>query len=354
MRALFAIPPLVLAISLAVSRPALAVEADDISPSRKEPTTVWIVEGALDHDDRRTESGCALKVHEVEPELPIGLRVAAHRDDLDCGAVYVFLDLPVDVHRERKTRWIRTTLDGISLKPPKRDVWRNVPALREAFVWLPSGRDYLEAVPLDDPEWSEPYRLAAGEKVEILAEDLAVLRTSTGRTVLVSGWWQKEEDPILERGGRQLRALRDRFTAGRSAHAGGGIIRDLPPSHEMLANLKDWKDHPFQMDLDPGFLSVEVFSPDWLDPVGQVWRLSCEDRRVRDDDPCGAYYLDYGAFGAWWPDNDTDVLVLLDGTQTVDGERLPRLRVVVREPWTRDLEVSPGWDGAAPAGPATR
>ncbi len=330
--------------------PALAVDADDISPSRKEPTTVWIVEGALDHDDRRTDSGCALQVHEVEPELPAGLRVAAHRDDLDCGSVYVFLDLPLKIHEGRRTRWVRTTLDGISLTPPKKDPWRNAPVLREAYAWLPSGKDYLEAVPLDDPDWVEPYRLAAGERVQILSENLAVLRTSTGRTVLVSGWWHKDEDPILERGGRQLRTLRDRFTAGRSAHAGGGIIRDLPPAPDLLTNSRAWKDHPFQMDLDPERLSGEVFSADWLDPVGQVWRRSCEDRRVREGDPCGAYYLDYTAFGAWWPDNDIDILVLLDGTETVDGERLPRLRVVVREPWEHDLEVSPAWDGIDPTG----
>lgn len=347
--------PALLAIAATVVRaaPAGAVDADEISESRKAATTVWIVEGALDHDDDRADSGCALQVQELEPELPAGLRAAAHRVDLDCGAVYVFLDLPVEVHNRRHTRWIRTSLDGISLKPPRKDVWRGAAAIREAFVWLPSGKDYLEAAPLDDPDWTEPYRLASGERVEVLAEDLAVLRTSTGRPVVVSGWWQKDEDPILERGGRQLRTLRDRFTAGRSTHEGGGIIRDLPPSTELLANLKDWKDHPFQMDLDPEHLSGEVFSQDWLDPVGQVWRLSCDDRRVRDDDPCGTYYLDHTAFGAWWPDNDIDILVLLDGTETVEGERLPRLRVVVRDPWDRHLEVSPHWDGLAPTGPAS-
>ena len=324
---------------------AQAVDADEISTSRKSPTTVWIVDGALDHDDETTDSGCALEVFAEEAELPAGLRAQAHRIDLDCGATYLFLDLPLEVHDRRHTRWARTTLDGVSLKPPKKDPWRGAEPLREAYVWCPSGRAYLEAAPLDDPYWTETYRLAYGEKVQGLAEELAVLRTSTGRTVVASGWWQKDEDPILEKADRQLRTLRDRYSEGRARHAGGGIILDLPAAETLLAQLADWKGQPFQFDLDPAHLSHEVFDPAWLDPVGQVWAPACTDHVVRRGDPCGGYYLDYASFGAWWPDSRTEVLAVLDGTETVDGQRLPRLKVLVREPWSSKLEVSPGWDG---------
>ncbi|MDP7110428.1 MAG: hypothetical protein QGH45_00620 [Myxococcota bacterium] len=332
-------------LALVLPEGARAVEADQISTSRKTPTTVWILEGALDHDDDLAPQGCALEPYAEEAALPAGLRAAAHLIELDCGAVYLFLDLPLEVHDRRHTRWARTTLDAVSLQPPKKDPWRKAEPLREAFVWCPSGRAYLEAAPLDDPDWTETYRLAYGERVQVLAEEMAVLRTSTGRTVVASGWWQKDEDPILERGGRQLRTLRDRFTGGRALHEGGGIIRDLPPAESLLAGLAGSQGWPFQLDLDPEYLSGEVFDPAWLDPVGQVWERTCDDRRVRDGDPCGAYYLDYSAFGAWWPDKNTDVLAILDGTETVDGRRLPRLRVLVREPWSNKLEVSPGWDG---------
>ena len=78
--------------------------------------------------------------------------------------------------------------------------------------------------------------------------------------------------------------------------------------------------------------------------MGQVHDRTCPPvGDAKSEGACGPVWLDYSAFGAWWPRSGQSVVGVLDGTETVGGEELPRLRVVVRDVWTRDLRVSPDW-----------
>ncbi len=322
-----------------------APEPGELSTDRKQPTTVWIVEGAQALDSDGLSYRCERVVHE-HPELPAGLRALAHEHDSDrCEGTWVFLDLPMEIHSERRSKWVHTDFAAVSTTPPRRTPWTR--AKGQGTAWIKTWGDKpLHVIPLEDPHWVRPHYLGHGEVVEVLDRTLGVVRTSTGRVVLLhrGDYALSDVDPLLDRMEPEERALHRRFNAGRPAHEAKSALVGVPPSRD-LEELEP-RDQPFDLVFDADDLSGEVFVADWLDPVRQVLRAPCQERHDRidiDPEACGTYVLDYTAFGAWWPDQEHRVVALYSERVEVDGEKVPVLEVVVKEPWTKHTRVSPAW-----------
>lgn len=321
-----------------------AVEADQLSTDRSEATPVWIVAGAVNHQRDPLTRDCQWVPATPHSALPEGLRTLAHVVTAECGATFVFLDLPTEIYREQRASVAWTTLDGVSLEPPAGDPWADAPVIREAYLHSYRNDGYSRVAPISDPDWVEPLRLGPGEPVEVLDEELAVVRTASGHSAVISPWWLSDRDPLVSSADlRPYGELRRRFAAGRGIHEREHTLIYLPAAEVLVESTEAQRGRAYELQIDPAWLGEEQFQADWLDPVGQVLDHACDERR-RDGEPCGAYYLDYSAFGAWWPRGALRVVALADGIQEVDGRTLPVLRVVVREPWTRKLEVSPAWD----------
>jgi hypothetical protein len=321
-----------------------AVTADQISSSRSQSTPVWIQAGAVNYQRDPLTRDCEWVPATPVSTLPEGLRVLAHVATAKCGVTYLFLDLPVEIYRERRTPVAWTTLDAVTLTPPAEDPWRDAPAVGNAFIRSTQQTGFTRVAPIDDPGWTEPIRLGPGEAVEVLDAELAVIRTPSGHTAAIAPWGLVDEDPLLGGSLGPYRTLRDRFVAGRAHHERAHSLSYLPASENLVASGEAGRGRAYEFELEPEWLSAEQFQADWLDPVGQILEHECDPRRRSDDEPCGVYYLDYSAFGAWWPHHDKLVVALADGTREIDGRLLPVLRIVVREPWSKKLEVSPSWD----------
>jgi len=328
--------PLLVATAL-----ALAVDPADISTERRQPTTVWILPEALAYQGHTVYRSCTWQP-EDHPELPAGLRAQAHTDVNDCGEPYLFLDLDVEVHRERRSKWVHTTLDAVSLKPPRKNRWDSVEPVGQAWARPASNKPVL-AIPVDDPHWEHPIPLATGDPLDVLDPELQVVRTATGREVVVPPVRLAEEDPLVTGAEAPVRQLRARFLAGRVAREQGWALTGVPGSDQLLAAGE--RGRAYELQIHPDWLGGEVFEPAWLDPVEQVLDHDCDGRLDRGE-PCGAYLVDYRPLGAWWPRREALVVVVHDGDRVVDGVRVPRLRVMVREPWSKHIEVAPEWDDA--------
>ena len=77
----------------------------------------------------------------------------------------------------------------------------------------------------------------------------------------------------------------------------------------------------------------------------QTLRRECGSY-VRAEEACGTYVLDYSAFGAWRPRSGGGTVIVLaelTGTETVAGAVVPRLRLLVLEPWKASGGVGPEW-----------
>ncbi|MBN2797767.1 MAG: hypothetical protein JXX28_01350 [Deltaproteobacteria bacterium] len=311
---------------------ALAVAPAQLSAVRKDPTPVWLLPGAQTYEVDARRCTAELNPH---PELPAGLPAAAHLITDDCGNHLAFLDFPFQIHGERRSKWARVPLDAISLTPPRVDLWSGAPPQGTGWVRWTADRP-VRGLLLDQPQEQRFALLAHGEQVAVLDRAQEIVRTADGHAVLLdAGLHLVDEDPYLARALPEVRALRDRLSAGRAAHPWWRLIdpsADIAPRDEAV----------YALEIDAADLDAERFQPGWLDPVGQRLRHRC-DRTPAEGEPCGDYWLDYTAFGAWWPRYDTWVLAELDGTEVVEGVRLPRLRVLVRQPWGEKLEVSPSW-----------
>lgn len=322
----------------------------ELSDDRKEPTTVWIVEGAQSMNNNALYDRCEAEPME-HPELPAGLRAQAHEHGSErCEGTWVFLDLPMEVHSERRSKWAHTTFTAVSTTPPKRCPWTKAPSQGQAFVKTWGGKP-LYAIPLDDPHWERPHVLGPGEVVEVLDRLQGVVRTSTGRVVVIhrGDWGLSDTDPLLERMEPGERELHRRFAAGRPEHERKSALVGVPPSQDLVQI--DPRDQPYDLVFEAEDLSEEVFVADWLDPVRQVLRAECGptyDRIDAKPEACGTYVLDYSAFGAWWPDREQRVVALYSERVEVDGQEVPLLRVVVKDPWGKNTRVSPEWSPVQP------
>lgn len=305
---------------------------------------VWVGPDGLPFNVWTTEGGCNAKPL-TEP-LAQGLRGKAHLVYADtCGENWLLVryrDGGNDL-----TSMLR--IDQVSREPVK-NVWESRPALRSTTVGMDS-RPIL-ATPLDDPNWIWPYTLAYGETVDVIDEAARVVRDANGREMIVPAYIF----PTVERPdrfpGRPLeeRAPRLRFVAGKENAEKVAPIRRVPTSKELVTNAEAWKARPFWLDIEPRWLTPDRrFSADWLDPTGQTLDHTCtEPLRWDAYTPCGRYWLDYTAFGAWWPTEDVDVIGIADGLIERNGEKLPVLRLVVKHPFDSKIGVSPTWDGVDP------
>jgi hypothetical protein len=281
---------------------------------------VWIAEEAVAHAPGvRTCSFAPI----ADRPLPVGLRGVAKSAGEGCDDwVFVRFDLP-GYPNNRGWGWY-VPKAAVSPTPP-RSPWDRAKATGSGFV-KQAGDEPTVAVPVDDPRWTEPALLAEGEPVELLGQ--GVVRTPAGREVWIDPFCVDAAAPKPD-------PIRDRFVAGLTRNEKGAPLSPLPPA-EVLA--KAPKGQAFAFVVRPEWLIDARFSPAWFDPVGHTLVHDCGEK-PRPFLPCGRYTLDYAAFGAWWPDRETDVIAVWDGAA---------LDVVVIEPWADRRAVSPTWDGATP------
>ncbi len=328
-----------LAIGLVLLLVSAAALADD-----DEQVTMWTVEGAVGYSGYSTRS-CELKPYSEEhahkAKVPAGLRGQGKVVEHSCGLTYVRMELPGELAGKR---WLFTTPDGVTTKQPRKTRWDKEPATGSSWVRDMNSSKHKLGIPLDRPDWEHLVRMRPGETFEVIDPDMAVIRTVAGRELLVTPFLLMDKDPL---GGKlQRQASRQTWEEGRALRCTGRPITGIPPAAELLAD-KALEGAIFAFDLDTDDLSDERFVDAWLDPVGQRLERACDDRR-RDDEPCGVYWLDYTALGAWWPTRDEDVLVTFDGTERLDGAKVPRLKVLVRKPWKSSGWVTPAWAGKEP------
>ena len=304
------------------------------------PQTMWTTDGA------RAFSGFSSRDCRLEefsdPEralVPVGLRGQGRVIRRDCGLSYVRLELPGELHGKR---WLLVARDGVSSRPPRADSWQDARPTAKGWMRDMASSNHRIGIPLDRPDWRVPIKLRPGESFEVLDARIAVVRTVAGREVLLSPFAVLDSDPLA--GKRERQAARDVWERGRAARCAERPITPIPTSDELLAD-PDLRGTIYEIELDTDDVSHERFEAGWLDPVGQLLQNDCDDRRHRDADPCGAYWLDYSALGAWWPERDTELLARFDGIERIDGRELPRLRVLVRAPWKESRPVAPAWAG---------
>lgn len=324
---------LMLLLALALGPGALAGD--------EELVTMWTVEGAKGFKGFSSRT-CTLgeydEEHQAKAKVPAGLRGQGKVVDHSCGLTYVRVELPGELAGKR---WLFTTPDGVTTKPPRKNPWDKAPAVGSAWTRDMSSSKHKQGIPLDRADWTVPVRMRPGETFEILDPDMAVIRTVSGRELLVTPFLLLDEDPLA--GKRDRQASRVTWEKGVAARCTERPITPIPPAEALLAD-DSLKGTVFEIDLDPDDLSGERFDDAWLDPVGQLLRHVCDDR-PRDLEPCGAYWLDYSALGAWWPERDMEILATFEGLERIDGAKVPRLRVLVRRPWKGSQPVPPAWAG---------
>lgn len=322
-----AAPLLVLLLAL----PAGAQARDDAAGM----TPMWVLPGALQHT---VNSDCSGTPRQGERAgLPEGLRVLGKPLD-SCGNW-------VRIHVITGTGQIERLITApsmLSKKPPKKDPWAGAAVLQSGWV-----RGGIWGAAVDGTD-SGPTPLREGERVDVLDKnDLWVVRTSDGRSLALRyGAVEFDRDPVLQgSSGADRKVARDRWEAGRAARHQAGSIAAVPPSDELAANARAWKGRLYSLGMGAKDVDDEVFADGWLDPVQQTLRRACGSY-VRSEEACGTYVLDYSAFGAWRPRSGGGtftVLAELTGTETVDGVVVPKLRLLVLEPWKASGGVSPEW-----------
>jgi hypothetical protein len=306
---------LILAVAAALARPPeLGTELVDV-----------VVTDAFQAVEIRVD-GC-VATPRPGPPLPVGLRVKAKLAYDSCGGRYAYVVSPTELGAPRTTFW-HTPIEGLSAEPARRSPWEDGAVTGTGFTAV-GNEGFVLGHPVDGGV--EPVWLPVGVPVEVLAADVAVVRLPWGPVVAVDPMRVVTEDPLLDERSEARRALRRRLVEGLSTHAPVAPLGAPVDGRSYLVELRR------------ADLTLErTFSPDWLDPVGQVARATC-DRPASFREPrlCGAFYLDYAELGAWWPtEASVDVIAIADGTQ--DG--LPRLRVVVRDPTGGGIGVTAAWD----------
>lgn len=307
---------------------------------------VWVGPDAVPSDVWPNEDGsCRVKEGSGE-RIPEGVRGQAHLVYVEkCGETWLLVR-----YRDGGNNVAATLRIDQVTRAPGKNVWDTRPALRSTTVGMDSKP--VLAIPLDEPHWTWPRPLAYGEVVDVLDEASHVVRDANGHELVVPAYIFPTVDRPDRFPGRPLeeRAPRLRFLAGKVAAEKVAPITRVPASSELLTRADALRNHAFWLDLDPDWLTADRrFASDWLDPTGQTLDHACvEPPRWDSPTPCGRYWLDYTAFGAWWPTDDVDVIGIADGTIDRNGEELPVLRLVVKNPWDSRIGVSPTWDGVDP------
>lgn len=306
---------------------------------------VWIGPNAVPAEVWPTDTECRAKPGDGDP-IAQGVRGTAYLVyEEQCGETWLL----VHYRDGGNTPYANLRIDQVTREPGK-NVWDKRPALRTTTVGMASKP--VLAQPLDEPHWTWPRPLAYGETVEVLDEASHVVRDVNGHELVVPAYIFPAIDNPDRFPDRPLeeRAPRLRFVAGKAAVEAKAPITRVQPSTELLAKGEALRGHAVWLELKPDWLTPDRrFTSEWLDPTGQVLDHACaEAPRWDEPTPCGRYWLDYTAFGAWWPTDDIDVIGIIDGTIDRAGEKLPVLRLVVKRPWDSNLRVSPTWDGVDP------
>jgi hypothetical protein len=319
-------------VALAVVLAAGLATAGDDDP---ELEPMWILPGALQHS---VGSDCSGRPDTgSRGGLPAGLRVMGKPLSV-CGQ-WIRIHVPkANGGYER----LITGIDMVARKPPKKDVWKAREPMKEGWVRGTS----TWGIPLDQPDWETPVPLREGEHVQLLEEnDRWIVRTLSGRVLVVRfGAIEYDRDPVLK-GSRasDRKDARERWEAGRKLRETGPQIAGILPSARMVEGRNELTGRLFTLEFSHDDLSDEVFESGWVGPVQQVLRNECRPGRNDVDEPCGTYLLDYRAIGAWWPTRRGHLLVEFTGTDKVGGTRVPRLRVLVVDPWKSSGGVGPAW-----------
>jgi hypothetical protein len=323
-----------LLIGLSLAKPA---PTESISTQRSEPTIVWITEPVAplegykaDKCDHTTESW----------EIPVGTRARAHLVTPGCGETYVFLDMYSDIG-PNKTEWLRVLPHQVSTTPPKAPKWGAGGST--AFIYGSSSREQT-GIPMDDPEWEQPYIFLPWERVTVIDPEMAVVRTEGGRVLQLNNHWVTEQDGFARDNKPERRDAVDRMASMRAKWEARGTLQGIPPAEELIAQAKTLQGRVFFFEITGESLSHPVYARDWVDPVGHRHSLDCsENDRTDDFEGCGSYQLDYSPFGAWMPKREQRTIVRFDGVETIDGARLPKLTVLVIRPFSHTALISDVW-----------
>ena len=290
---------------------------------------MWIVEDTPAYSEGFS-AGCAPKPAEGVL-LPRGLRGEAQAASAECGSDWRFVRFEVPGYgHSRSQAWLVPT-HTLSTQPPK-PVWGNAPTKAPGWSFQAGEKPTL-GIPLDDPHWVSPAYLTMGEPYELLAP--GVIRTGSGHELWVDDFFLRDVDPlttsIYSRPEEWVRNLR-RFHTGRRKHEAGRTLRPIPASDDLKRAAVG---QAFVMTVRPEWLSAPRYSAEWFEPVGHTLTHSCKEPRPFE--PCGTYSLDYNTRGAWSPEREVEVVALWTGKA---------LRVVVVQPWDRNIGVTVEWEGA--------
>ena len=292
-----------------------------------EPVQMWIVEAGPAYQEGNT-AGCA-PIPVEGRSLPVGLRGLASPAREACGPDWSFVRFDAPGYPKNRLQSFYVPTRALSTKPPKPS-WDKANSLSVVYSRQAGDRPTL-AIPLDDPTWTAPVLLPGGEPLERLGPD--VVRTQSGHELWLDPFYLGEDDPLGRRdysASSRSVPLRRRLVEGRRWREQRSPLRELPPA-ESLAKARAGDVYWFSM--KPAWLAAERFVADWFDPVGQTLSHRCKD--PRPGEPCGDFELDYRPFGAWWPTSEVDVIAEWTGKNLV---------VLVTEPWSDAISVSPAWD----------
>ena len=320
---------------------AFALPPDAISNDRKQPTRVWLTADTPSVDSWVLRN-CEVKLVE-NVLLPAGLPAHGHVQHDKCGGDWVFLDLHVETGA-KAVKYAMVPLDSLSLTPPKHAAWEKLPDGPSMVVY--GGRDDPEpSVPLDDPGWDEPYWLGSWEPVTVLDADAAIVRTEGGRVLQTSRRWLETAPKYLPQDKERFLGHLSYFQKGRVAREGSSKtpLRSVLGAEVLSVEHKSRSGQLFVFRLYPESLHSPQYAAEWMEPIGQIHERACTDRTDRWEG-CGAYFLDYSAFGSWRPAKSIIVVGVVDGLKTVGDRQLPRLRVMVRDPFGDRIQVAPEWD----------
>ena len=269
-----------------------------------------------------------------DPAFPAGLPIQVRLAYDACGQQVARVDFPMAVG-PRRSKWYYTPIDGIADSPPRR-LRTPDPADTSLWLWGSDRSPGIDAIAVGSDHPGKR-RLPFGLRVKPIDPALGWVVTPAGHSVVVDPNVLRDEDPTIavsqEARRNNLQKLRDGWVRHSSPP-----VQDTPAADDLLrGRVNDGVTFWFRLDRKD-LTWDRAFSSEWLDPVGQRVDVPCDDAPT-----CGSYWLDYSALGAWWPTrSDQELLVTLDGTMNRDGDRLPRLRVLVINA-TAAPGVTPDW-----------